>query len=237
MEDGIEAPKLLEQSTETAQPIVEEEMPGSMPDAGHAHAPHGHASGIHWLDVIVTVSVVFLSLLSLVVSIEHGKSMEKMVDQNQKLVVANTLPLLAMDVENNMDLEKKKAHVRLSVKNNGVGPAIIDRFEIRYKGVSYNSPFGTEGLLNALLPSALQPKLISDSSVSGTILPARESIRVIEIPITSQQTLQLLHAAEPEIIMKACYCSVLEECWETNFDNKRPRPVKECKVAPGEKLW
>jgi len=236
MEDGIEAPKLLEQSTETAQPIVEEEMPGSMPDAGHAHAPHGHASGIHWLDVIVTVSVVFLSLLSLVVSIEHGKSMEKMVDQNQKLVVANTLPLLAVDVENQMDL-KKIAYVRLSVKNSGVGPAVIDRFEIRYKGISYQSPFGSKGLLNALFAGAPQPKFIADSSVSGSILPARDAIRVIEIPITTPQTLQLLHVAEPEIIMKACYCSVLEECWETNFDNKRPRPVKECKVAPGEKLW
>jgi hypothetical protein len=243
MEDGIEELKLPEQSTETTQPIVEEEMPGLMPESGHTHIHPEHESGNRWLDVIVAVSVIFISAVSLVVSINHGRTMEKMVEQNQKmveqnqkLVVANTLPLLDIDVENNMNL-KKNGYVRLSVKNNGVGPAIIDRFEIRYKGVSYNSPFGSGGLLNALLPSALQPKLIADSSVSGTILPARDSIRVIEIPVTSPQTLQLLHAAEPEITMKACYCSVLEECWETNFDHKRPQPVKECKVEPGEKLW
>lgn len=187
--------------------------------------------------------MVFISMISLVVSIEHGKTMEKMVeqnqrmvDQNQKLVVANTLPLLDVDVENRMDL-KKNALVGFSVKNSGVGPAVIDRFEIRYKGVSYNSPFGQKGLLDALFVGAAQPRFITNSSVSGSILPARDAIKVIEIPITSPQSLQLLVAAEPEITLKACYCSVLDECWETNFDHKRPQPVKVCKVAPGEKLW
>ena len=214
-----------------------------MPEAGHAHAPHGHGSGLSWLDIIVGVSVVFISFVSLAVSIGHGRTMEKMVeqnqkmvDQNQKLVVANTLPLLDVDVENNMNL-KSNAHIRLSLKNSGVGPALIDRFEIRYKGVLYDSPFGPKGLLGALLSGAEKPRFIADSSVSGAILPAREAIRVIEIPITSLQTLQLIQAAEPQITMKACYCSVLDECWETNFDHKRPKPVKACKVDPNERLW
>ncbi|HEY1255102.1 MAG TPA: hypothetical protein VGF01_10010 [Terracidiphilus sp.] len=229
-EDKLAPPDQLEDAAE------EDKVPGIMPEASHAHAPHGHGSGIRWLDVIVTVSVVFISVVSLVVSIEHGRTMEKMVDQNEKLVVANTLPLLDIDVENNLNL-KKSGYIRLSVKNSGVGPAIIDRFEIRYKGVSFDSPFGPKGLLNALFAEAPQPKLNANSSVSGVILPAREAIRVIEIPVDSAQTLRLLNNAEPQITLKACYCSVLDECWETDFDNKRPRPVKECKVAPGEKLW
>ena len=218
-------------------------MSGLMPEAGHAHAPHGHGGGVPWLDIVVGVSVVFISFVSLAVSIGHGRTMEKMVeqnqkmvDQNQKLVVANTLPLLDEDLENNMNL-KSNAHMRLSIKNSGVGPAIIDRFEILYKGVSYNSPRGSKGLLDAIFAGAPQPAFTSDSSVSGAILPARESINVIGVPITSRQTLQLLVAAEPDIKMKACYCSVLDECWETNFDHKRPQPVKECRVDPNEKLW
>jgi hypothetical protein len=243
MEESIGEAVVQELAPEKSEIHSEEDMPGLMPEAGHTHIHPEHESGNRWLDVIVAVSVIFISAVSLVVSINHGRTMEKMVeqnqkmvDQNQKLVVANTLPLLAVDVENQMDL-KKIAYVRLSVKNSGVGPAVIDRFEIRYKGISYQSPFGSKGLLNALFAGAPQPKFIADSSVSGSILPARDAIRVIEIPITTPQTLQLLHVAEPEIIMKACYCSVLEECWETNFDHKRPQPVKECKVEPGEKLW
>jgi hypothetical protein len=161
---------------------------------------------------------------------------QKMVDQNQKLVVANTLPLLDVDVENQMDI-KKNALLRVSIKNSGVGPALIDRFEFRYKGVAYDTPFGPKGLLKAVFADAPQPKYISNSSISGVVLPARESVRVIEIPIASAQTLQLIQAAEPEITMKACYCSVLDECWETNFNQKRPQPVKDCHVDPNEKLW
>lgn len=218
-------------------------MPGLMPEAGHAHAPHGHRGGLPWLDLVVGVSVIFISFVSLAVSIGHGRTMEKMVeqnqkmvDQNQKLVVANTLPLLDVDVENNTNL-KSNGHVRLSIKNSGVGPAIIDRFEIRYKGVSYSSPFGPKGLLDAVFVGAPKPKFIADSTVSGGILPARESVTVIAIPFTSMRTIELLNAAEPQITMKACYCSVLDECWETNFDHKRPHPVKECRVDPNEKLW
>lgn len=243
MEDGIEAEKLPEQPTATTESIAEGEVPGLMPEAGHAHLHSEHGSGKLWLDITVAVSVVFISLISLLVSIEHGRTMEKMVeqnqkmvDQNQKLVVANTLPLLEIGVGNNLDL-KKNGFMQLSLKNSGVGPAIIDRFEIRYKGLSYDSPFGQGGLLHAVLVGVPQPKLIQNSSVSGRILPAREAISVLQIPVNSSQTLQLLQAAEPEITLKACYCSVLDECWETDFDNKRPRPVKECKVAPGDKLW
>jgi hypothetical protein len=53
----------------------------------------------------------------------------------------------------------------------------------------------------------------------------------------SPQLIEAMQSAAGEFKMKACYCSVLDECWETNFDNKRPTPVPECKVNAGEKLW
>ncbi|MGD0548177.1 MAG: hypothetical protein ABR991_10185 [Terracidiphilus sp.] len=148
MEEGIEGEAPLQLPPPSKNAAEEGEMPGLMPESGHAHLHSEHGSGKLWLDVTVAVCIVAISLLSLVVSIEHGRTMEKMVeqnqtmvDQNQKLVVANTLPLLEIGVNNNTGL-KKNGYVQLSLKNNGVGPAIIDRFEIKYKGVSYKSPYG-----------------------------------------------------------------------------------------------
>jgi hypothetical protein len=242
MEDGIEDPKLAEQSTETTQPIVEEEMPGVMPEASHAHAPHAHGSGVRWLDVIVTVSVVFLSILSLVVSIEHGKTMEKMVDQNQKMVEASTMPIL--EIFGRQFDDSGKPFFREVISNGGVGPAIIDRFETRYKGVVYTDE---DALLRACCAAA-QLKAekkghtqIHYSNVSGFVLPAHQEIDPITI-MPDKVGMELFRdfliiREKDEITYHACYCSVLNECWETDFDHKRPTPVKECKVAPGEKLW
>jgi hypothetical protein len=242
MKDGIEGETSSVQST---QPIVEEEMPGVMPEASHAHAPHAHGSGVPWLDIIVSVSAIFISVVSLVVSVEHGRTMEKMVDQNQKMVEANTLPLLTMETSlTNDPLHLEKAQVKIELKNSGIGPAKIDRFELSYKGKNFTSDPSMQGVLgllkeccNAALPKPGTVLPSSAASVTGSVLPARETILVLGI---APQTLELLTAlknADENLKTKACYCSVLDECWETNFDHKRPTPVKECKVAPGEKLW
>ena len=106
-----------------------------IPASDHSHGAHPHGSGIPWLDIVVAVSAVFISVVSLVVSIEHGKTMEKMVDQNQRMVEASTLPLL-MIAGSEFDASGKP-FFREVISNGGVGPAIIDRFEIRYKGVLY----------------------------------------------------------------------------------------------------
>ena len=108
MEDGIEDEKIQQQSTETGKATVEENVPGLMPGLEHGHG-HEHKTGIPWLDGIIAVSVIFISLLSLAVSIEHGRTMAKMVDQNQKLVVASTLPLLSV-YGNNYDPATKKPY-------------------------------------------------------------------------------------------------------------------------------
>jgi hypothetical protein len=241
MEDGIEEEKLPELSTETGEDIAEGEVSGLMPEAEHGHG-HEHKTGIPWLDGVIAVSVIFISVMSLVVSIEHGKSMEKMVEQNQKLVVASTLPMLTIFGREFDDSGKQMIQETLS--NSGVGPAIIDRFEVRYKGVVYTDH---SALLRACCAEALLKakknghSQIFYSNVSGFILPARQDSYPITIK-PDKDGLDLYNVFNQvrdgdDLTFHACYCSVLNECWETNFDRKRPQPVKECKVAPGEKLW
>jgi hypothetical protein len=240
MKDGIEDEALPEQPLEVAA-IAEDEVPRLIPASAHGHG-HEHKTGIPWLDAIIAVSVVFISMLSLVVSIEHGKSMERMVEQNQKLVVASTLPLLETGVSE-LDLVTNKPRLRLFLQNDGVGPAVIDRFEIRYKGIAYHGPVE---ILRACCATAL-PKGSTNtgvpgvvySNISGLILPPRETIEAIVIrPDKAGNALyDAFDKARNDIGIRACYCSVLDECWETDFGHRRPQPVKQCTVSPGEKLW
>ena len=241
MKDGIEGETLPEQSTQTGASNAEGTVPGLMPESAHGHG-HEHKIGIPWLDGIIAVSVIFISVISLVVSIEHGKSMEKMVEQNQKLVVASTLPILMLAGRQFDDTAKPMLQLILS--NSGVGPAIIDRFEVRYKGVLYTN---AGALLRACCAEAyLKAKKSAHpqvfySNISGLILPARQDFYPITVK-PDKDGLDLYNALNrvrngDDLTYRACYCSVLNECWETNFDRKRPQPVTECKVSPDEKLW
>ena len=235
MEEGIEGEKLLEQSTESAKAVAEGDVPGLMPVPEHGHG-HEHKTGIPWLDGIIAVSVIFISLLSLAVSIEHGRTMAKMVEQNQKLVVASTLPLLSVTWWD-LDPVTYKPLERLNLRNDGVGPAIVERFEIRYKGVAQ----ATDTLVEACCAQAMgKGRYLSFiGNITGTVLPARDTRNVMTIkPRGSDDRLfQGFDKVKEDISFHACYCSVLNECWETDFDHKHPKPVNECKVAPGEKLW
>jgi hypothetical protein len=249
MEESIGEAVVQELAPAKSEIRSEEDMPGLMPEAGHTHIHPEHKSGNRWLDVIVAVSVIFISAVSLVVSVNHGRTMEKMVeqnqkmvDQNQKLVVANTLPILSIFWREIDDTGKPM--LQETISNGGVGPAIIEKFEIRYKGVAYHDH---RALLRACCAASYlkaqkigHPKVYY-SNISGFILPARQNLYPITIK-PDKDALDLYSdfrnvKDSDDITYYACYCSVLDECWETNFDNKRPQPVKECKVSPNEKLW
>ncbi len=210
---------------------------GQMPEASHSHGHSGHSSGVPWLDIVMGVCAVFISVISLVVSVEHGRTMEKMVEQNQKLLAASTMPILMLTMESGQ--MNGHGHIRVHLKNAGVGPARIDRFEIKYKGVSYTNP--TELLKACCAASLAKVKEIDDvdsTGVSGAILPAREALTPVSIgPNAPQEVFPALVAAEPQFSFNACYCSVLNECWVTDFSRSRPTAVGSCKVQAGDKLW
>ncbi|WP_420236403.1 hypothetical protein ACOBR2_12285 [Telmatobacter bradus] len=212
-----------------------------IPAPDHSHGAHGHGTGHKWLDILVAVSAIFISVVSLVVSIEHGRTMEKMVDQNQKMVEASTLPILSLG-GNMLDTDGKRVE-QIVLANEGTGPARIDRFEVRYKGVSYTDP---HQLYMDCCAAALTQKKGGTSwhgvyyaNVSGTVIVPHDKRQPIDIESASTNVpmMDAIERARDDMKMKACYCSVLNECWETNFDRQRPTPVAECKVKPDEKLW
>jgi len=203
----------------------------------HVHA-HAHGTGVRWLDIIVGISAVFISVVSLIVSINHGSTMERMVQQNERMVAANTMPFLTF-AGNQADPATNARRERLVLSNDGVGPALIDWFQIRYKGVAY----GSEGaLLRACCAQALSAQDLTNgvyyANVTGTVLPAREATSPIDItPSASSALMDAVDRARSELSVSACYCSVLEECWVTEFSQSRPRRVPDCRVPNQDAMW
>src|SRR4051812_27806085 len=44
----------------------------------HEGHSHGHHTGVRWLDLILAGSAIFISVVSLVISIHHGRTMEQL---------------------------------------------------------------------------------------------------------------------------------------------------------------
>jgi len=205
------------------------------PHAEHEHGHH-HGTGVRWLDIIVGLSAMFISVVSLVVSIQHGRTMEKMVDQNEKMVTASTLPFLISYV-GQLDPVTKQRTLHLTMKNGGVGPAIVEWFEVRYKGNAY-------GDLGSLLRACCGDVLPKDhhglmySNISGTVIPARETVNFLEFEPGMLLPLQeSVDKARKDIELSSCFCSVLHECWLTEFKETQAQPVNACPARPHEDIW
>lgn len=201
----------------------------------HPHG-HGHKSGLPWLDLIIAVSVVVISLTSLLVSINHGRTMERLVHENEKMVAANTIPYLELG-GSEYDVTTHRSRISLTLKNGGVGPALIDWLEIRYKGHGY----GPGALVKACCAPELTdhfPKGVYYSNVSGTVLPARESVDLLVADEIADEKLRAaISSMRADFSARACYCSVLQECWITDFQPGRPRKVMDCRAPSGLTPW
>jgi hypothetical protein len=202
----------------------------------HAHS-HGHKTGVPWLDIVLGLSAVSVSVMSLVVSIRHGNTMEEMVHQNEKLVQASTMPLLtAFGSEN--DPATNQPRLTLTVRNGGIGPAVIDWFTVSYKGTAYAT---MDALLHACCGTPEDGHTLRGvyyANITGTILPAKEASDYLTVtPAASHELMEAVDRARSDMTLEACYCSVLDECWHTNFSLTRPKRVDRCEAPAGLEAW
>ena len=130
----------------------------------------------------------FVSVVTLVVAIEHGRTMERMADANMRMVEANSWPFVDFSTH---DLSDKGApEVRLVLTNEGIGPARIETFELWWRGKSMSSPL--ELLKACCAPDTGHQKdgpVVSFGLASPRILRAGEHIDFLSvgIPPTSRE--------------------------------------------------
>ncbi len=177
------------------------------PEAPHHHASH---TGHRWFDIALGVSAMFVSVVTLVVAIGHGRTMERMAEANMRMVEANSWPFVDFSTHNIN--EKGEPQVRLVLTNEGIGPARIETFELWYRGKPMASP-GT--LLIACCTPHPQRDPIGVGLASPRILRAGEHVDFLSVGFTTsaQDVFTKFNAERDYITTRVCYCSVFDECW------------------------
>ena len=194
-------------------------------------APHAaHSSGSRWLDLTLALSAMFVSIVSLAVAVHHGKAMDR-------LVAANSWPFLMYSTDN-MDPQGVR-RISLKVENDGVGPARVQTFEVWWQG----QPVATA-------PELLQRCCMTDSKtpldsstarslhlvigqVASRVMRAgdAESFMSLELKDANADIWHRLDIARLQLKLRACYCSVFDECWETDLEQTSAKRVGSCPAA------
>jgi len=183
-------------------------------------AHHHHHTGRRWLDTILAVSAIAISLFSAVMTLQHGRAMEKMVE-------ANTWPYVTIE-DASSDLQGHHLY-QISVVNNGVGPAKIESMNVSYKGRPASDVIQ---LARTIAKEAGQPpSRVLESDIAGGVIPARQSMNALTAaaPYSSPEMIEALRQVRSQIDIDICYCSIFDECWTVREQGTiRPKPVKQC---------
>jgi hypothetical protein len=200
----------------------------------HESHSHAHHTGLPWLDLILAGSAIFISIVSLIVSIHHGRTMEKLVSANEKQVEASTLPILRFTTGNVLG---NSGVIHFDVTNGGTGPAIVEWLRVKWDGRPTDGP--SDLLDRCCRRQTQRAPSIWQNVASGMTLPAGQSESIFQVRAegVDPDSYHLLDAdARFKIEVEGCYCSVLDECWITDF-KVRPRIVRSCESIPDSQRW
>lgn len=117
----------------------------------------------------------------------------------------------------------------LLVENMGIGPAQVRGVQVSVDG---RPARGWNEVLGQI--SRHGAANVSRSSLSSRVIPAGQSIRVLQLHQREQA--KEFAAASARLRMRICYCSVYEDCWilAANLGDETaemPRPVERCPAA------
>jgi len=177
------------------------------------------------VDFAVPLSALAVSMISLAIAIHHGHTMQKMADENARLVQANSWPLLQFTTGNAND--KGEPEITLNVENAGVGPAKLISLEIFHGDKRIRTP---RDLVQALDPATTRPQL-SLGLTMPVVVRAGDSQLLMGLKRQGQETFwDKLNTARFELRFRACYCSVFDECWVSDLATVSPQHVDQCAV-------
>lgn len=181
------------------------------------------------LNLVIAVCAVLISAASFYAAYVQSEAAQKQVQ-------AETWPYLQLD-HGNYDEEQMLRDVYVKVINSGVGPAKVKSLNLFYKGKPIN------GFAELYVACCLSEEEKNGAKILGianaitgnpppTILLPRDELLFFSALENDQNKAAWarLDKARLHISGEACYCSLLNECFTTDF-TEDPVPTNICKPA------
>ena len=204
-----------------------------MVEAPETPHQHHHKTGLPWFDFIVPVAVLFISVASLLTSLQSEKSMHALVEENRRLVSAQSTPLLMLDTGN---LDAGKPVITMTISNVGTGPAQIAWFRV---ADAQGNDYSGSALYERIAKVDPGAKFISEQ-ISATLMRSGDQRSVFKFPKPPENApaftaWETLNKTRFQLRASACYCSIFDECRITEFGASHPRPVATCDEGAADK--
>ncbi len=198
-------------------------------------------SGLHWLDLTVSVCALVTSAVSIFMAYQNSNAMED-------LVHANSWPFVQLSSGNSTGDGPDDHTLTFNLNNAGTGPARIYGFEFTVDDRPMNNANGFVNMARACCAQQYQAVVTGASNpfdaigviqtrrIRTTMLASGQETIAMRWPRTARNA-ALWEAVDRarqsgRISMHACYCSVFDECWDARSNALPVRRDRICEQPP-----
>lgn len=171
------------------------------------------------------VGNLLVSVPTFVISLVLAYATYVQADATRKMQQSGAWPYVSYGTSDIND--EGEDEVSFVLGNDGVGPARLKQLEFRYDGKPMESP--RHFLQTCCGDSRERPTPFMSSKFEVVLRPgeATQFIRLTKSP----ENLAVWNSLEVErwkVAVRACYCSIFDDCWVLDSRKADPEPVKSC---------
>ena len=161
--------------------------------------------------LVVAIAVVVISVCALFVSLMQARIMNKQYQIMEDQSKASVWPRLEVSVNVGRDpISKVNTLNAIMVRNQGVGPAIVEGIRVKAKGryvKNWNELFQV-----LQKPDSIQT-FLGTQTLNHKVITATETIKWLDIKSNSLPLMFFLHQHAQNISIEICYRSVFKDYW------------------------
>lgn len=174
---------------------------------------------------LLALSNLFVSAPAFLISIGVAYFTFVQAEATEKMQVASVWPRVTYTTSN--QTEDGTPRITLSLENKGVGPAMIRGLEVRMDDRPY---VGFRDILGACCTDRPEDVPLGIGTVNGEVLRPGEEMHFAILPFDQgfAGEWQRFNEARLNLRVRACYCSVFEDCWIDTWERADPQPVDQC---------
>lgn len=171
------------------------------------------------LNSIATIGAVILSIVAISISVLEVSTMRT----HQRASVWPYLEISQSYSSQNSSQDK----FAITLRNKGVGPALIKDFALL---LDEEPAYELDQLIIDVAgeANAFSYDIYRTSNPSNGVISPREDVNLLSFPITSETNV-FLNNAQGRVDIRACYCSIHDQCWSTRLSANEPTEVDACK--------
>lgn len=193
----------------------------------------GEKIGTH-MEIFVSLAALITAVAAVVITLEQTKVMREEAELERNNARISVLPSVWLSTY--IGDADGEAYYKVALTNKGLGPAVVERFEVSYQG---KPVYNWDELARKMAANVGSEKSFEESYLLSTRSPVSPGLMLeaggVAYPLQVDDTtepdgVRLLMRGSRDMVISLCYCSLYGDCFLSELF-RRPQEVESCEAS------